>query len=221
MAGRVSDKSDSFENLQNYACDADARRVFLHSPIGTTVAEEGHQIGTEHVVRSLLYLAGRGSEPITLWVNTPGGEIHEMWAIIDVMESISCAVNTVAFGNVSSAGCLIVACGTGKRYATKHASFMWHAGSTGVGYIQWTEAVDRMAWEIRENERWLEHMARRTRPPGCKTLDAREAFWKEQTRGREFWLEAGGMKKHGIVDEILTRRSGQDSVASCASGARQ
>ncbi len=212
------DATDAFSNLQNYACDVESRRVFLHSPVYPTDTAEGHGIGTEHIIRSLLYL-GAQAEPISLWINTPGGDLYEMWAIIDVMETMSCLVNTVAYGNVSSAGCLILACGTGRRYTMRHASFMWHAGTTDIGYLNWTEARDRMAWEERDNERWLAHMGRRTRPPGCKSIESRQDYWREWTRGRELWLDATGMKRHGIVDEILKKGSDQgQGMTSCSMG---
>ncbi len=196
-----------FNFLHDYGCDVRARRVFFHHSMYTS--EDQHSIGVEYVVRNLLHL-DKSAGPIELWINNPGGDLTEMWGVVDVVKVSENPVHTVAYGNVSSAACLLLASGA-YRYALPHASFMWHAGTTDItDDMHWTDAKDRMAWEDRETERWVEAMARATKPrdPAGKqlrTIKGRIAFWNEYARGGgELWFDAEEMIAHGIIDEVWT-----------------
>jgi len=201
--------NDYIENLHTYGIDPRSRRIYLPCAVYST--GEAGPIGTDVVVRNLLLL-DRSKGPIELWINTPGGYLHEMWSVIDVMHTMNNEVCTVALGNVSSAGCLMLAAGTGTRYALPHASFMWHAGTTDICGEHWPDARDRMKWEIREQERWIDMMGRKTTPRddkgrAIKTLEGKKSFWEKPwcDGGGELWLDAKEMVQHGVVDEIWTK----------------
>jgi hypothetical protein len=75
--------------------------------------------------------------------------------------------------------------------------------------MHWPDAKDRMAWEERENDRWLDQMARRTTPLNpetgkkIRTHKDRVAFWGFNARGGgELWMDAKEMVANGVVDEI-------------------
>lgn len=73
---------------------------------------------------------------ITLYINTEGGEIYEMYAIQDVIDHIKkqgIVVQTVGLGQVMSAGLILLACGSkGQRYIGKKTRLMFHEVSNGV-----------------------------------------------------------------------------------------
>lgn len=73
---------------------------------------------------------------ITIYVNTEGGEIYEMYAIQDVIEFIKkqgIVVQTVGMGQVMSAGLILLACGTkGQRFLGKRTRLMFHEVSNSV-----------------------------------------------------------------------------------------
>jgi len=73
---------------------------------------------------------------ITIYVNTEGGEIYEMYAIQDVIEFVQkqgIVVQTVGMGQVMSAGLILLACGTkGQRFLGKRTRLMFHEVSNGV-----------------------------------------------------------------------------------------
>ena len=49
---------------------------------------------------------------LELYINTPGGDLYEMFALIDVMKSSYHHISTVGIGAVMSAGFLIFASGS-------------------------------------------------------------------------------------------------------------
>tara|TARA_Y100000310_G_scaffold217314_1_gene218388 strand:- start:3756 stop:4385 length:630 start_codon:yes stop_codon:yes gene_type:complete len=70
--------------------------------------------------------------PIYLMLNSPGGSIHSMFAIVDAMLTTTCPVVTIGTGIIMSAAVPILAAGTrGHRYVTPHTRFLLHQQSGG------------------------------------------------------------------------------------------
>ncbi|MBQ7970981.1 MAG: ATP-dependent Clp protease proteolytic subunit, partial [Clostridia bacterium] len=64
------------------------------------------------VISSLLYLSAEDQEkPITLMINSAGGDETEALAIFDVMQSISCPIHTVCLGKAHGMAALLLAAG--------------------------------------------------------------------------------------------------------------
>ena len=70
---------------------------------------------------------------LELYINTPGGDLYEMFALIDVMKSSYHHISTVGIGAVMSAGFLIFASGSqGYRYIGKNTGIMNHQHSDNL-----------------------------------------------------------------------------------------
>lgn len=71
---------------------------------------------------------------ISLWINSPGGSVPAMLAIMDTMRLVPNDVSTVALGMAYSAGQFLLCTGTpGKRFVLPHAKVLMHQGSAGIG----------------------------------------------------------------------------------------
>lgn len=184
--------------LMSFGLDVRARRVYLHHELdhaGDELADENGKRAAQHVVRSIQFL-DRTSGPIELWVNTPGGAVADMFGIYDVVQACENPVTTVAFGEVCSAGVLVLVAGD-HRYATPNSWLMSHAeGGQAVYDVHATSL--RMKALMRQEDRWAELMAERTK----RDL----AFWREvhRTKATELWLSAKQMVQYGIVDAVGT-----------------
>lgn len=70
------------------------------------------------------------SSPISLLINSEGGEVPCGWAIVETIREIenSCgvSVDTYAMGECASIAVVVFLCATGSRIATKSCSFMVH-----------------------------------------------------------------------------------------------
>lgn len=150
------------------------------------------------VFRRLLALS---SKPITVWLNTPGGDEEGMLVFYDLVTTSPAPVTIVATGSVCSAGVLMLACGH-NRLVTENCTLMSHE-SRGLGGpdLRHSESKERRKWEDWLHEQWFELMGRcctRTRPES----DAK--FWKRVTEKKaEYWL-LGGQQiiDAGIADAI-------------------
>lgn len=70
---------------------------------------------------------------LTLYVNTPGGDLYQTFALIDIMHSSKHPIRTIGLGNIMSGGFLIFVCGTkGERYIAANAGIMCHQLSDDI-----------------------------------------------------------------------------------------
>ena len=87
------------------------------------------------VIRGLLYLQRQdASAPVTLYINSPGGEVQSGLALYDVMQAVSCPVRTVCLGMAASMGALLFIAGD-ERLMLPHSRIMIHdplIGGTGL-----------------------------------------------------------------------------------------
>lgn len=96
------------------------RIVFLGTAINDDVANS--------IIAQLLFL--EKSDPkkdITLYVNSPGGQVTSTLAMYDTMQLIAPDVSTVCLGMAASGGAVVLMGGAkGKRYALPHSEIMIH-----------------------------------------------------------------------------------------------
>ena len=86
------------------------RIIFLTGEINSDVANI--------IIAQLLYLDTRNQEPITIYINSEGGEVNSWFAIYDTMQFIKSEVITVCTGIAASMASVLLAGGTkGRRYA--------------------------------------------------------------------------------------------------------
>ena len=94
--------------------------IFLGTPIDDTIANL--------VCAQLLFLeAENPGKDISLYINSPGGDITALFAIYDTMQYVKPDITTICFGQAASAAAVLLAVGTpGKRLALPHACVLLH-----------------------------------------------------------------------------------------------
>lgn len=96
------------------------RIIFLGTPINDQIANL--------IIAQLLFLNQEDREsPISMYINSPGGQVYSGLAIYDTMQMISNPVATYAIGVTASFGTLLLAAGAkGMRYALPHSTMHMH-----------------------------------------------------------------------------------------------
>ena len=85
------------------------------------------------VIRGLLHLQRQDpTAPITLYINSPGGEVQSGLALYDVMQAVSCPIRTVCLGMAASMGALLFIAGD-EREILPHSRVMIHDPLIGAG----------------------------------------------------------------------------------------
>jgi len=169
IANNLADPEPLIEQVVDEYLSANPREPDLHAddPLlksrKVLVTSNINEYTAKDVATRLLYLnAVDPHRPIDLYLSTQGGWIDSAFTIIDAMQLIQAPVNTWAIGGCYSAGALILAAGTGRRYATPDAVLMIHASldeDSKHPYSYERLALDRYerVWRDRANlpEKWF------------------------------------------------------------------
>ncbi len=148
-------------------------------------------------------LESKSNDPITIWLNTPGGDMESMFIYHDLVTQSPCPITVVGIGTVCSAGCLMLACGGthgGKRLVTESCTFMWHESRGGGDYeLTESEMKSRREWQDWTGDYWRELMSRHVKGKTGKF------WWNITNKTREHWLLGGrAIVDAGIADELYT-----------------
>lgn len=163
-------------------------------------AELDQATGNRLCTQLLLLSAQDPRRDISLWINSPGGSVPAMLAIMDVMRIIPNDVSTLAMGLACSAGQFLLSAGTpGKRYALPHARILLHQGSAGIGGTAVDIAIQ--AEDLRHTrDTVLGLIAEHTGQPVERiTADSQ----------RDRWFTAEEARAYGFVDRVI---AGLDDV---------
>jgi len=164
--------------------------IFLGTPIDDTIANL--------VCAQLLHLeAENPDKDISIYINSPGGDITALFAIYDTLQYVKPEISTICFGQAASAAAVLLAAGTkGKRLALEHARVLIHQPSGG-GEGQSSD-IEIQAREILRMRELLEQMiARHTGQDEAKVRKDIE---------RDKILTAREAVEYGLIDEVVSTR---------------
>lgn len=163
------------------------RIVFVGTPIDDQIANV--------IVAQLLWLNREDSErEISMYINSPGGQIYAGLAIYDTMRMLSNKISTVAVGVTASFGTVLLAAGTkGQRYALPHATIHMHQ-PLGGAQGQATDIEIQAKEILRLKTRLNEILSESTGQP-LNVI--------EKDTDRDFYLTAQQAVDYGIVDKVL------------------
>src|SRR4051794_36733670 len=94
--------------------------IFLGTPIDDGVANL--------ICAQVLFLESESADKdISLYINSPGGDITALFAIYDTLKYVKNEISTFCYGQAASAAAVLLAAGTkGKRFALPHARILIH-----------------------------------------------------------------------------------------------
>lgn len=166
------------------------RIIYLGTPINDGVANM--------VIAQLLHLESEDPDKdISLYINSPGGEITGLFAMYDTMQFVKCDIQTICVGQCASAAAVLLAAGAkGKRFALPSARILIHQPLGGAQ----GQAIDIeiQAKEIMRMRGALDEiLAQCTGQPVEKIhLDT----------DRDYIMSAEEAKEYGMIDAVLTSR---------------
>jgi len=171
------------------------RIIILGTPIDDTVANL--------ICAQMLFLEYEDPDKdISLYVNSPGGDITALFAIYDTMKFVKPDVSTFCFGQAASAAAVLLAAGAhGKRFALPHARILLHqpwGGAAGQA-----SDIELQAKEIIRMRDLLNSML-----SGDTGQDVDKIA---RDTDRDFVITAEEAVGYGLIDEVITTR---DAIAA-------
>ena len=158
------------------------------------LGDEVNHVTANLVCAQLLFLEAEDpGKDICLYINSPGGSVHDGLAIADTMIFISCDVSTMCMGMAASMGAFLLSQGTeGKRFILPTATVMVHevsAGTSGKAHDMEASLMERMYGRL---------------SPSYKE-DVTVDDFKKMAR-LDTWLNAEQSLEMGLVDRIISHR---------------
>ncbi len=166
---------------------------------------------TDRVCRQLLHLSNESaSEPIKIFIDSPGGDADAGYAIFDMIRFIDAPVYTIGLGLVASAGALIlIAAPKRQRLAMPNSHYMIHQPLSGIRGVAST--IEIHAKEVEKlRERINRHIAEAT---GKKLAQVAE------DTDRDYWLGSEEAKDYGLVHQVLGSMAQLREILGAGSGA--
>lgn len=133
-------------------------------------------------------------EEITLYINSPGGEVSACMHLIDTMKQSRVPVNTYGMGLVASCAFMTLMAGA-KRYATQNTMLMSHEFSGGYGGKHHEMKASYKRQEIID-EQIMSHYKK------C-TKKSETYIRKNLLPASDVFLFAEECVKHGVIDEVI------------------
>lgn len=166
------------------------RIIFLGVPIDDDVANI--------IQAQLLFLASTDpGADISLYINTPGGQVTSGLAIYDTMQLVEPDVATICTGMAASMGSVLLCAGAkGKRSCLPHSKVLIHQPLGGAQ----GQASDIMiaAKEIEKTRKELyDIISEHSGQPYEKVFADAD---------RDYWMTASEALEYGMVDEILSKK---------------
>lgn len=162
------------------------------------LGEEINSVSANLVVAQLLHLESQDAEKdISLYINSPGGEVYSGLAILDTMNFIKPQVSTICVGMAASMAAVLLSAGAkGKRFCLPHSKVMIHQPSGGAQGQQ-TE-IEIVAEEIKKTRRELNQILSNASGQPIEKVQA--------DTERDNYLTASEALDYGLIDRIVTSR---------------
>lgn len=162
------------------------RIIFLGDEIDSNVANI--------VTSQLLYMEAISNDPITMYINSPGGSISDGLAIYDIMQSIEPVVRTICVGMAASMASVLLCAGSkGERAILPNGEVLIHQPSGGT----FGTAAD-MTIDIERINRMKSNLyniiAKHTGQDVNKIIEDSQ---------RDFWLTSKEALDYGMIDKII------------------
>jgi ATP-dependent Clp protease protease subunit len=167
------------------------RIVFLGTPINDDIANS--------IIAQLLFLEKEDpKKDITLYVNSPGGQVTSTMAMYDTMQYVQPDISTVCLGMAASGGAIILMGGKkGKRFALEHSEIMIHQ-PLGGAEGQATDIAIHAEHIIQTKDLLNELIAKHTGKKLEKVRNDTE---------RDNFMKAKAALEYGLIDRIVSKAS--------------
>ena len=169
------------------------RIVFLGEPITRESANL--------VIAQLLHLESQDPDKdISLYIDSPGGEVYAGLGILDTMNFIKPEVSTICVGMAASMAAVLLACGAkGKRLCLPNSMVLIHQPSSGVEGQQTDIQI------VADETKWIrQHLNEILSAATGQPIEKVNADTE-----RDNYLRAKEALEYGLVDRVITSRTEQ------------
>lgn len=166
------------------------RQILLSGEINEEMADG--------IIRQLLVLDSDNSDPIYVYIDSPGGDVDAGYAIFDTIRFLNSPVYTIGMGLVASAAALILlASPKERRLGFPNSHYLIH------------QPLSRMSGVATDIEIHAAEMAKtKAKINALIAEETGTALDKvEKDTDRDYWLNAEESVSYGLISKVITKRS--------------
>lgn len=150
-------------------------------------------------IERLRELANDGKRPITLYINSAGGNVTDGLAIHDAVRDLvhrGVEITIVVQGMAYSMGSVVLqAASPGRRVAFPHSWIMIHEPAKWAGWQSTTAAAQHLDRLKQMQSQIYRILSERSGKPLRQII--------RDTKRTDFYLDAARAKEYGLIDEVL------------------
>jgi len=165
------------------------RTIILSGEINKDLAEK--------TIKQLLVLEDSNSEPVRIFIDSPGGDADAGYAIFDMIRFINAPVWTIGMGLVASAAAIIqLASPKERRFGLPNSHYLIHQPLSGIRGV---------ATDIEIHARELDKLRAKINI----LISEETGITPEQVEkdtDRDYWMNAEEAVKYGLISRVITRR---------------
>ncbi len=166
------------------------RQIILSGEINKELAEK--------IVRDLLMMEADSSEPIRMYIDSPGGDVEAGFAIFDMIRFINAPVTLIGMGLVASAAALILlAVPKERRVALPNSQYLIHQPMSGIRGV--ATDIEIHAQELAKTRAKLNKI--------ISEATGKDIEQVTKDTDRDYWLTADEAIEYGLVSRIIRARS--------------
>ncbi len=167
------------------------RTILLSEAITDEMARKVYQ-------QILVLEADSREKPITVFINSPGGEADSGFGMFDMLRFVEMPVRTIVAGLCASAAVMVFLAGDkGSRFTLPNSRFLLHQPSS-QSFGQASDLEIASAEILRLRERYNRVVSEVT---------GKDLELINKDADRDFWLTAPEALEYGLVDRVIGRRS--------------
>lgn len=152
---------------------------------------------SERVAKQLLLLESESSEPVRIFIDSPGGDVNAGYAIFDMIRFVACPVTMVGMGLVASAAALILlAVGRERRVGLPNSSYLIHQPSSQMKGV---------ASDISIHAEQLEKLRAKINAE-ISSQTGRSLEQVRKDTDRDHWLDSQEALSYGLISKIVRSR---------------
>lgn len=166
------------------------RQILLSGEVNEELADK--------IVKQLLILEADNSDPIYIYIDSPGGDVDAGFAIFDTIRFIDAPVYTIGWGLVASAAALILlASPKERRMGMPHSHYLIHQPSSGMKGV--ATDIEIHAAEIAKTKAKINEIIAE------ETGTSLEKVTKDTDR--DYWLSGEEAVEYGLIGKVINKRA--------------
>ena len=166
------------------------RRIFLNGEINEDTAND--------FLSQMLYLEQESNDPITIYINSPGGSVNAGLVIYDCIQAAEVEINLICAGTAASMAAIILAGGQqGHRYILPHSKVMIHEPLLAGGLGGSATSIKNISDSILETREIVNKILAKHTGKTLKEINKATSF--------DNYMNAEDAIKFGLCDKITEK----------------